>query len=68
MAILVSEALPKDCNNFAQMSGVWVTNPACALSLAIVLRLQLLQLATARAAAIGTKEKMEVLYHSVVSG
>jgi hypothetical protein len=62
VAILLTEALPKDCRNFAQISGVWVTNPECAISLAIALRSQLIQLETTKLAAVGKNEKMEVLY------
>jgi hypothetical protein len=62
LAVLVTEALPKDCANFYQLNGVWVTNPQCALSLAVALRLQLEQVAMARLAATGKNEKMEVIY------
>jgi hypothetical protein len=58
----VSDALPKDCANFNQISGVWVSNPQCALSLAVALRFQLEQVAMARLAATGKNEKMEVIY------
>jgi hypothetical protein len=63
LGIIVSEALPKDCTNFKQMNGLWVSNPQCAINLAIALRLQLEQVATTRLAAIGKNEKMEVIYH-----
>jgi hypothetical protein len=62
LAVLVSDALPKDCANFNQISGVWVSNPQCALSLAVALRFQLEQVAMARLAATGKNEKMEVIY------
>ena len=62
LAVLVSEALPKDCTNFSQVNGVWVSNPQCALNLAVALRLQLEQVAMARLAATGKNEKMEVIY------
>jgi hypothetical protein len=39
IAILVSEALPKDCSHFKQVSGIWVTHPRCAIHLASALRL-----------------------------
>jgi hypothetical protein len=29
IAVLVSEVLPKDCINFQEMKGVWVSNPQC---------------------------------------
>jgi hypothetical protein len=62
VAILLTEALPKDCSNFTQVSGVWVTNPQCAMSLAIALRSQLIGIETTKLAAVGKNEKMEVLY------
>jgi hypothetical protein len=67
MAVLVSEVMPKDCNNFMQLSGVWVSHISCAVSLAAVMRQYLLHLASTRAIAVGTAEKMEVLYRYVSS-
>jgi hypothetical protein len=67
IAVLVSEALPKDCNTFIYMSEVWVSNPQCAVSLAASLRMQLLNVAGARAAAAGAKQKSEILYEYVVA-
>lgn len=67
IAVLVSEALPKDCRGFAQVSGIWVSDPQCAVSLATALRCQLLQVAATRAAAIGAKQKSELLYEYVAS-
>ena len=62
MAVIVSEALPKDIEHFAQMKGVWVTSRDCALSLATALRSQLVEISTIKAAAVGKNEKMEILY------
>ena len=67
IAVLVSEALPKDCNNFSNVGGIWVSNAQCAIGLAAALRMQLLHVATARAAAAGAKHKSEVLYAYVSS-
>jgi hypothetical protein len=67
IAVLVSEALPKDCRGFSQVSGIWVSDPQCAVSLATLLRCQLLQVAATRAAAIGAKQKSELLYEYVAS-
>jgi hypothetical protein len=63
IAILVSEALPKDCINFKQVKGVWVSNPQCAINLAAALRLVMTEVAQTKLAAVGKNEKMEVLYH-----
>jgi hypothetical protein len=67
IAVLVSEALPKDCSTFVCMNEVWISNPQCAMSLAAALRMQLLNVARARAAANGAKQKSEVLYEYVVA-
>jgi hypothetical protein len=66
IAVLVSEALPKDCNTFTHMNGIWVTSSQCAISLGAVLRMQLMQVASARAAVAGAKQKSEILYEYVV--
>jgi hypothetical protein len=67
IAVLVSEALPKDCSTFAYVNDIWVSNPQCAISLAAALRIQLMSVATARAAADGAKQKSEILYEYVSS-
>jgi hypothetical protein len=67
IAVLVSEVLPKDCSTFIYMSDVWVSSPQCAISLAVALRTQLANVALARAAAAGAKQKSEILYEYVVS-
>jgi hypothetical protein len=63
VAIIVSTTLPKDCATFQLMEGVWVTSRDCMISVAIALRIGLLQLADAKRAAEGKHEKMEVLYN-----
>jgi hypothetical protein len=67
IAVIVSEALPKDIDNFGQVKGVWITSRSCALSLAVALRFLLIEVSTTRAAVIGKNEKMEILY-SYLSG
>jgi hypothetical protein len=62
IAVLVSEALPKDCKGFGQHDGVWVSSSQCAVGLAVALRSQLVEVAIAKRAAIGKNEKMEVIY------
>jgi hypothetical protein len=62
IAILVSDALPRDCENFKHVSGVWITNSQCALSLAFALRLQLIEVEMTKLAVVGKNEKMEILY------
>jgi hypothetical protein len=67
IAVLVSEALPRDCSTFVYMNDVWVSNPQCAVSLAAALRMQLANVAVARTAAAGAKQKSEILYEYVVA-
>jgi len=67
IAVLVSEALPKDCSTFGYTNDIWVSNPQCAISLAGALRVQLINVAVARAAAEGAKQKSEILYEYVSS-
>ena len=66
ISVLVSEVLPKDCSTFTHLNGIWVTSSQCAINLGAVLRMQLMQIASARAAAAGAKQKSEVLYEYVV--
>jgi hypothetical protein len=62
IAVLATTALPKEVNHFALINGVWVTNYSLAVCLAVSLRMNLIQVASAKMSAIGKYEKMEVLY------
>ncbi|MBM4333394.1 MAG: DUF2130 domain-containing protein [Deltaproteobacteria bacterium] len=64
IAVLVTTALPKEVNNFAYINGVWVTSYTLAICLAVSLRMNLIQIASAKMSAVGVGkyEKMEVLY------
>jgi len=62
IAILVTEAMPQDIENFGMIDGVWVTKQALAIPLATVLRDSLADLSYARNSAEGMNEKMQVLY------
>jgi hypothetical protein len=62
IAVLVSEVLPKDCKHFGQYDGIWISNAQCAVSLAVALRSQLVEIAMSKLAAVGKNEKMEILY------
>jgi hypothetical protein len=67
VAILVTAALPKDCRRFAMIDGVLVTDFACAVHLAAVVRAHLLELAHVRGAAIQQHGTLELL-HRYLSG
>lgn len=62
MAILVATTLPKEVHNFGYVNGVWVSGFESAPSLAFALRMNLIQLNSAKNAAVGKYEKMETLY------
>ena len=62
IAVLVSNAMPKDIDTFGQLDGVWITRPPYALPLAIALRQSLIEVANARKANEGQDTKMELVY------
>lgn len=62
IAVIVTQALPKEVTTFGCVEGVWVTSFECALPLAVALRQGLLQTAAARQAQLGKAGKMEQLY------
>jgi hypothetical protein len=62
LALIVSQALPKGLEHFDHIEGVWVTNPRCAVPVAIALRQTLIELAAARMAGEGQQTKMELVY------
>jgi hypothetical protein len=62
IAIIVTQALPKDVDSFNLIDGTWVTSPRCAIPVAIALRHSLIELATARLASEGQQSKMEIIY------
>ena len=67
IAVLVTATLPKEVTTFALIEGVWVTSFACLPSLAHVLRVGLIQLATYRQAVVGRGEKIELVYAYLTS-
>lgn len=67
IAVIVTTAMPKDVNNFQLIDGVWVTEYSLATCLAMALRMNLIQIANEKRAAMGKHEKMEALY-SYLSG
>ncbi|MGJ8725282.1 MAG: DUF2130 domain-containing protein [Roseibacillus sp.] len=62
LGILVSVALPASIKRFGRIDGVWVSDPASALSLVLALREQLLVVNREQLASVGKNEKMEMLY------
>jgi hypothetical protein len=62
VALIVSQVLPKGLQTFDFIDGVWVTDPKCAIAVAVALRESLLALSAARLAGEGQQTKMEMIY------
>ena len=62
IAVLVTQAMPKDMETFDLVGGVWVTPPRTALPVALALRQMLLEVALARQSTEGQQTKMEMVY------
>jgi hypothetical protein len=62
IAIIVSQALPKDVETFGFVDGVWVADPKVALAVAMSLRQTLIEVACVRQASEGQQTKMEMVY------
>lgn len=63
IAVLVSETLPKGLTHFQMVNGVWVSSIPSALSLALALRVVLIQVTRERNLQCGKNEKMELVYN-----
>jgi hypothetical protein len=62
VAVIISQALPKEVETFAFVDGVWVADPKVALPLAMSLRQTLIEIASVRQASEGQQTKMEMVY------
>ncbi len=62
LAVIVSRVLPRAVKGLGNLRGVWVCDRASMEGLVFALRLQLQEVARARAASQGKGEKMEMLY------
>ncbi|MFQ5353860.1 MAG: DUF2130 domain-containing protein [Thermodesulfobacteriota bacterium] len=62
IAVIATEALPREISSFGFTEGVWVTGYHLAPNLAVALRSSLVQLARIRQSAVGREEKMEAIY------
>ncbi|HXG52952.1 MAG TPA: DUF2130 domain-containing protein [candidate division Zixibacteria bacterium] len=62
IAVIVSQALPKDVEMFGFVDQVWVAHPKVALPVALTLRQTLIEIACARQASEGQQTKMEMVY------
>jgi hypothetical protein len=62
IAIIVSQALPKDVTNFDLIDGVYVVSPQCIAPVATLLRKALLELTIARQSSEGRETKASLIY------
>ena len=62
VAVIVSQALPKEVQTFDLIDGVWVTHPRAVLPVAVTLRHTLIEVTCARQATEGQQTKMEMIY------
>jgi hypothetical protein len=62
VAVLVTQALPKQMETFDLVDGVWVTPPRTALPIAMALRQMLTEVSLARQSSEGQQTKMEMVY------
>lgn len=62
VAVIVSQALPKDVETFDILDGVWVVHPRAALPVATILRQSLMEISLARQTGEGQQTKTEMIY------
>lgn len=63
LAVIVSEALPKGFHHFRQVQGIWVTDIPSSISLALALRVVLIQVERTKEVQTGKEEKKEIVYN-----
>jgi hypothetical protein len=62
LAVIVSQALPKEITHFDHLDGVWISSLSCMMPVAVSLRQALLQIAHARRAGEGQETKVQQVY------
>jgi hypothetical protein len=62
LAVIISQALPKQVETFDQVDGIWVSKPGFSIPVAIALRHALIEIAAARSTKEGQQTKMEMVY------
>ncbi len=67
IAVLVSNILPKEINNFGLYHGIWVCNRQSIYGLTTALRNQILAIHNTITVNTGKEEKMEILYDHLCS-
>lgn len=62
IAVIVSQALPKEVETFDQVEGIWITSPRAMIPVTMALRHSLIELSLARQAGEGLQTKMGMVY------
>ncbi len=62
VAVIVSQALPRDVETFDAVEGVWVIHPRVVIPVAVMLRQLLVEVALARQTGEGQQTKTEMIY------
>ena len=62
IAVILSQALPKEVETFGFLDGVWIADPKVALPVAVSLRQSLIEISAARQASEGQQTKMAMVY------
>ncbi|MBI1887273.1 MAG: DUF2130 domain-containing protein [Nitrosomonadales bacterium] len=62
IAIIVSQALPREVETFALIDNIWVIHPKAILPVAMMLRHTLVEITSARQSSEGQQTKMELVY------
>ena len=67
IAIIITQVLPKDVQNFGCIDGVWISSPILAIPLATALRYTLIEVNMARQISEGQQTKEEMIYQYLTS-
>lgn len=67
IGVIVTSVTPKGIRGFGAWNGIWVTEPAYAISLAVALRHSLIEITKAKNSVVAKSEKAEAL-HSYLTG
>lgn len=62
MAVIVSQALPREITHFDHLDGIWISSLSCMMPVAVSLRQALVQIALARRAGEGQETKVQQVY------
>jgi len=62
IAVIVTETLPAEVDNFSIVQGVWICDFGSAIGLATALRIGLIEVTRTKAATVGKSKKIEAIY------